>query len=795
MPKRILGWSVAFLLFLGAGSFLAVNRVSHGLSPQGSVAIPGLESPVQVLVDSLGVPRVVASSPADAFRAQGYLHARDRLWQMELFQRTARGTLSELFGPMALESDRFLRTLGLREAAEAALASLDAATLELVEAYVEGVNGAVDGWRGALPPEFLLLRVSPSRWDVAMVLSMEKIMAWDLTEYSTKLQLARARSVLDPAGWEVVRPRYPEDGLTILGDLPPGRSVTAVGVGEERGGGEARGEEWFPSSGAALLASLEPPPLAGRLLDAASAVRASNSWVLGGSRTRSGKPIVANDMHLSLNVPALWYLVVLEAPGLRVAGMSLPGAPGVVAGRTDGVAWAFTNAAVDDADLVLERVDPADTTRYLVPGGSEALRFRTELIQVRGLREPDTLLVRTTRNGPVISGVAALPGEELVALRWVGHQAHGTLGTFLAMNRAASVQELLAALPGFTNPHQNVVFADTTGRFGYWMAGGVPLRRNGAPPPLLPVPGWTGEHDWVGFLPFQEHPHLLDPEEGFVVTANNRQGWDPSTALISGGNWASPHRASRIREEILAEALHDLESTHALQMDAVDLFALRHRERAAASFREAGFPEEARRLEAWAGDTSPESREATLFYRWAEAFRLRARSRVYGSGPAPWFPFSALERGIALWEDGAAAEAVEAAREAMSEGEAPPWGEVHRLVLEHPLGEVPVLGSALGFHQGRYPVAGSPFTVNVADFRRSGGEFLVTAGASQRHVSDLSDPRGRGGFILPGGQSGLPRSPHAMDQLPLWLEGGLHFLELRPTDPNAGVARRITLSP
>lgn len=790
--SRILRWGGAVfgLLVLGAVGIAGVLlRASGARDLPAEVRIDGLEGPAELRVDERGVPHIRAGSLEDALRIQGFVHARDRLWQMELLRRVARGRLSEVLGEAALPSDRFLRIIGLGRAAEATLRELDPATASAIAAYTEGVNAAIAGWEGPLPPEFLVLRFRPEPWTVADALAIEKIMAWDLAEYESTRAWARARAIYPDSVWAVLGPDPDAPSVTILGDRPgapryrPSPAILAMLDGPdappERVGMAPGSEapELDRSRVAALAERAEVPALAARLLEAGSAVRASNSWVVGGSRSRSGKPLLANDMHLALNFPGIWYLTVLEAPGLAVSGMTIPGAPGVVAGRTRGVAWGFTNATLDDSDLFIERLDPGDSARYLVPGGSEPFVRREEVIRVRG-GTADTLQVRETRHGPIVSDLDPLPSGDLLAFQWAGRDPSPTASAILAMNRSGSVDEFLDALRGFRNPHQNVVFADTTGRIGYWMTGRIPLRRGGGPPPVLPVPGWTGDHDWEGYLPFEGNPHLLDPPEGYIVTANHRQGWDEVSERISAGEWATPHRAERILELLVAQPVHDPASLHRIQLDAVDLFAQRMRGVAADAFRRVGGVEEAGLLEGWDGDSGVASVEATLFQGWLQDFRVRVRERLIPAAAGGALAHGTLLRALDHWGSEFFAPEADAAARPLVGTDPAPWGAVHQLHLGHLLADVPLLSGIAGFAPPGVPVRGTNLTVSpgpLSSSRRS-APWRVGYGPSQRHVSDLADPAGAGGYILPGGQSGLPRSRHALDQLPAWLEGGLHPL-------------------
>ncbi len=795
--RRLLGWAglLALLGVLAGGFLVARLRTGPGL-PTGERVVAGLDGPVEILWDSVGIPHVWASTQRDALFAQGYLHGSHRLWQVEMFRRVATGRLSELFGDATLETDRFLRTLGMDRAAEAGASLLSPQTLELLQGYVDGLNAAVDGWEGFLPPEFLILRARPEPFRLADVLALEKIMAWDLSDYESSLDLAEAHALLGADDFRRVAPSYPEDGITILesagveGPAEGSRAVALRSDGAVPIQGADAGGDPGPAAEVGRLAlarsALRPGRTPFDFVGAVGAVRASNAWVVGPGRSASGLPIVANDMHLALDKPTLWYLVGLHAPGLDVVGMSLPGTAGVVAGRTASVAWGFTNAMVDDADLFVERVDPQDPSRYLTPEGSEPFETREEVIQVRG-GAPDTLAVRTTRHGPVITPVEERANGELLALRWVALDPSTTAEALLGMNRATNVSEFLLALSAFSDPHQNVVFGDTLGSWGYWMAGRVP-DRPGPRPALVPVPGWTGEADWRGYLPFEDHPHALNPPSDLVTTANNRQARTPVGDRISGGVWASPYRAERITELLRARWDHDVASMHAIQLDVVSGLALDYRHVAVAAFREIGAEAEAEEVAAWDGSGQLDSRAATLFHAWYEAVQAVLRGEVYGQAEG-YFAYArvleALDRGLSR------EQLAQTARMALEQGSAP-WGEVHQLELDHPMARVPLLGALFGFGENGIPRKGTPHTVNVAEYRATPDGFHVRWGPSQRHVTDLSDMDG-GGFVLPGGQSGFPGGEHALDQLPVWQAGGLIPVPLSRDRVEERTRARLTL--
>ncbi|MFH1764918.1 MAG: penicillin acylase family protein, partial [Gemmatimonadota bacterium] len=692
---------------------------------------------------------------------------------MEMFRRVLQGRLSEIYGPATLDTDRFLRTIGLEEAAVAGTPSPNTPIYRQMERYAEGVNAAMDTWRGFLPPEFVLLRLRPEPWNPVFTQGIEKIMAWDLSDYQTGLNLAAAREVLGDSALAPLMPSYPEWGVTIVDGWP-----------EARAGAAASSSPLPPAPPPELLAQASLPDDVARILELGSVVRASNSWVVGGERSRSGKPLLANDMHLVLNAPNIWFLVGLHAPGIDVVGMSIPGALGVAVGHSKAVAWGFTNAMVDDSDFFVEQVNPDNQDEYLTPDGWAPFETREEVIKVKG-DDPVTLTVRTTRHGPVVTPVESRAGDQLLAFQWVAYTPSNTFQVLMGMAQARNADEFLEAMRGFNNLHQNVVFADTASSWGYWMGGHVPVRASGAPP-QLPVPGWTGEHDWIGWVPFEEKPHVLAPGRGYIATANNAQGRDERARRVSDGGWFGPYRAQRISELLEARDLHDAESLLAIQMDAGSAFVDRHIGRAVDAFRAAGLDDLARRLEIWDRRAELESTEATLFHSWWTSLRLGFMEHYYDGGQG-YFPDRVVEmalEGELILPRGLAEEAARAA----SEYADLPWGEAHTLTLDHPLAVVPVVGSWLRFGRSGIPRVGGPYSVNVGSFNGTRPPFQVLFGPSQRHVVDMADPDGSGGFILPGGQSGYPDNPHSFDQLDLWREGRLWLL---PTERSRVEGRAV----
>ncbi len=751
----------------------------------GEAALPGLEAPVSVALDALGVPHIVATSDADALRALGYLHARDRLWQMEVQRHAAEGRLAEMLGPAAVPSDRYLRTLDIPHAAARSLERMAPATRALLEAYAEGVHRAMSRPPRGRPPELLVLRHRPEPWTALHSAEVARLMAWDLAAGDGELALARAASRV---GLERVRelfPTYPESAAVILA-RGTGTWSARTGRGEGGRSRERTGRDALPGVVLAEADLPEVPALARAVLAGAGMAPASNAWVVGPARSRSGKPLLANDPHLELRAPALWYLAALESPGLRVAGATIPGLPGVILGRNRRIAWGLTNIELDDVDFVIERLS-ADSARVLSSEGWQPVEVVRDSIRVRGAGAvPFTL--RRTGHGPLvatrreITGAAADGEVRAVSMRWTGHDPSDELSAVLGVNRAGDWEAFLAALASWKTPEQSWIYADVDGNIGYAAAGAVPVRRGGRG--LLPTPGWTDEGRWERYLDFDELPRALNPAEGFIVTANHRIVGDEYPHPLEA-RWAAPWRAERIRELLRSGGPFAADDLRRIQMDTLDGFARSAKDLAARAADAIGRGALAQRLRGWDGTVGADRTEPTLFYVWYRALQRLTFEDELGGTYFPGSPFQAwLRAGASRWFDDVRTPPVEdlAALAARAMSEAAPladtrWGSVHTTLGEHVLGDVAPLKGLLRLNVGPRARAGSLYTVNVGDFGRLSPPFVNTHAASFRQVVDLAAPE-EAGVILTTGQAGHPLSRRYRDQVERWWRGELVPLPL-----------------
>lgn len=749
--------------------------------PAGDAALPGLEQAVTVIRDHDGIPHIRAAGTLDAYTALGYLHAQDRLWQMEMARRAGAGRLSEALGgqDFLLRTDRLMRTLGLYRRAEASLAALSPDTRAALDAYAAGVNAYLAHRREALPLEFQLLRLTPEPWRPADSVVWAKVMALRLsTNYRSEIHRARLLARLPP---DRVRELFPL--------ARPDAPTTLAAV------------DGFPPERLAALAAALPPEPPGLGL-------ASNEWVLDGRHTTTGKPILANDPHLELEAPILWYLARIDAPGLSLSGGTAPGMPFHLLGHNGRMAWGFTMTYSDTQDLFVERIDPADPSRYLVPGGGSApFVTRTETIAVAG-GAPQTITVRETRHGPVLSdlegGDLASPGHVLALAFTALGEEDTSVEALHRLNRAGTGGAVRAALALHQSPQQNVAYATTDGTIGLIAPGWVPVRRRGDG--RMPVPGWTGDHDWTGMIPFDQLPQVENPPSGRLVNANNAVVGPDYPHLISA-DWPEPLRARRIEALLDGGGPFSPADAVAQQMDvrstaADDLLPLmlavtpatRQGEQAVAL------------LKGWDRRMDRNRPEPLIFAAWQ-----RELSRALFAGPLGPLLNESLWQNARLVQDtltvnthwcGPAPDACAAvlaasldrALEGLSarHGADPAawrWGDAHRAVLNHRL--LSLVPGVRDLFDLSIPSDGGNDTVNRGShtLSRDDAPFAHGHGAGLRAVYDLSD-LDRSRFIIATGQSGNPLSPYWGNMVHRWRDGGSVELPSQPRE-----AARLILHP
>jgi len=563
-------------------SLVVLGLVAAGLSvftvtrsfPQlaGTAELPGLDAEVSVYRDEAGVPQIVADTAGDLFRAQGFVHAQDRFWEMDFRRHVTSGRLAELFGASQLPTDTFIRTLGWRVVAEAEVALLDPTTLAYYEAYADGVNAYLDGHHGAeLSLEYAVLGLQnadyqPERWTPADSVAWLKAMAWDLrSNLDEEIDRALLGASLSPAQIAALHPGYPYDSHpTIIDGVARETTGTSVADPETTATTTSAATTAGPvpeasvgSTGAAgsvealsgLRTKLTALP---ELLGPAGGEIGSNAWVVSGAHTKSGAPLLANDPHLGAALPSVWYQVGLRCRSLSadcpfdVAGYSFSGLPGVVIGHNKRVAWGFTNLGPDVADLYLEKVT-GDTYEY--DGQQKPLLLRQETIVVAG-GDPVTIDIRATEHGPLVGGlagtnfdrVAGTAGTEL-SLQWTALTPGRTASAIFALNAVTNWTSFRAAASLFDVPSQNLMYADVDGNIGYQAPGAIPVRRLGDG--TVPVPGWSSAYGWTGTIPFDALPQIYNPASGYIVSANNA-AVGPDYPYLLTADWDQGYRAEQI---------------------------------------------------------------------------------------------------------------------------------------------------------------------------------------------------------------------------------------------------------
>lgn len=752
----------------------------------GEISLPGLKKSATVRWNAQAIPHVLAENEHDLFFAQGFLHAQERLWQMEMSRRFLSGRMAEIFGDFALpwkelstqfrgrtsaDLDYFTRLLGIRRAATDSLASLAESQRLYLEAYCSGVNRYIEKCASKPPWEFRLLRHHPEPWQPEDSLTIGKGLAFLLsTALYTRLNfIAVANQLKDqPEKLRGLFPTYPDTG-----------PVTTHAVCDQLGAlsrftsGLVAGGDWHPAGAG------------------------SNGWTVAPHRSTTGGAFLCNDPHLRMTLPSVWYLMHLQAEaassetaGYDVWGATIPGCPLIQLGRNRWIAWGATAAVCDDVELYREKLHPLEPELYRVGASWEKIESRREAIQVRRSQSREKN-IRFTRHGPVISDFSETGrSNEIISLRWTAHEPGQEQAALYNLNRARNWQEFRQSLRHHAVPTLNFVYADRDGNIGYTLAGKIPRRAE--TPTLLPLPGWDENNDWRGYVPFDELPHLYNPPQGVIATANNRVT-DGSYPYYLSHFFEPPHRARRIQDLLSEREKFSPADLAALQLDDIslharELIAVLKADLAQISDPDPVVKNAVDRLLSWDGGCATSSVEAAIFHVFhhrllnnllspdlgAELFAAYVEilnqcivptDRILGDPESSWFADRPRAELVAISLRQTCAELTEGLGTKVENWR---WGKIHRLHMSHPLGRIPVLKPLLGI--GPLPTAGDGMSINLGFYRHS-NPYMQTVGASLRFIADLASPHGSE-VILPSGQSGHPLSPHYADQTELWLNGG-----------------------
>jgi len=783
---------IAFFLYL---YWWSIQRSNPQLD--GTISLSCFDAPVEVLRDKHGIPHIYAQNQADLFRAQGFVHAQDRRWQMEQNRRIARGTLAEVYGEAALDADRFSRTIGFWRAAEAEFAALDTETRQVLAWYAEGVNAYVISRPRRFGAEFNLLRTTPEPWTPMDSLGYAKVTEWGLS-LNWEAELTRLR-LLQHAGAlpaSELEPNYPDGNPIVLEGVD---STELVRLQQTAG---------------LLLNQYEGLK---EWLGVVADGQGSNGWVLAPKASLNRRPILCNDPHLGIQIPGIWYEVHLHAPDYAASGVSFSGVPGVIIGHNADIAWGMTNGMVDVQDLFIERAHPTEANHFADGEAWIEAQIIEEVIHVRRGR-PHIEQVVITHNGPLITGILKMdqegkeetePTDTLaLALRWTGHEAGNNLRAILQLNRARNWEDFSAALADWSAPPQNVLFADDHGNIGYRLAGLVPKREQNLG--LVPAPGWEPAYRWHAFIAPDELPMLYNPPSGRIVSTNNKLVGDDYPYFL-GAEFAPGWRAARAEEMLNKKerlTIRDMEEmqldTHSKYAEALTpWFTLLNSEE----------PWEKAALTAlrrWNYRMDPESSAALIFhFTLIELLEMTFGDKLgdsklgyFGVGENPLFQANGFlwraetrlleiinEHEQSYWyadaQSGrprlreellheALSRAVKHIRSAVGDSMRTwNWGRTHQVRYVHPLGSARLLKNV--FNRGPLPIGGDAFTLNVARFPLRIPLGHVQVAASYRQIFEVGS-WDRAQSITNVGQSGHPLSDLYDDQIMMWKEGDYHAM-------------------
>ncbi|MCP5097740.1 MAG: penicillin acylase family protein [Chloroflexi bacterium] len=792
--KRIGLVLVTLLLVIIVAASITAVIIARRPFPQtdGTITAAGLNDPVNIYRDEYGIPHIYAENEHDLFFAQGYVHAQDRFWQMEFFRHTGLGRISEITGEPGLGFDRFIRTVGWNRAAERNLAYYEAETPELVEimqAYSDGVNAYIGENEGQLSINYNILTAVNDPWEIEPweplhTIAWAMAMAHDLGgNYNAELDRARLIDALGEATTDSLLPGYNYETRPVI--APTDEQINELETSHKP---TTPVVDWSTVS----LDLIGAVPENGFGLGQGAGI-GSNNWVVSGEHTATGMPLLADDMHLGIQMPSIWYEVGLHAPGWNVLGFSFVGVPGVIAGHNDHIAWGLTNLGPDVQDLFIEKINPANPLQYEFMGEWQDIEVVEEIIKVNGA-DDEILEVQITHHGPIVTDVVG-GDKDVLALQWTALETNRVFQSIIALNQATNYDEFKDALQYWDGPSQNIVYADIEGNIAYQTPGLIPIRQNGDG--LTPVPGWTGEYEWEGWIPYAELPALFNPESGYIVTANNAVVDEDYPYLIEI-DWANGDRAQRIvemMETAVSNGNVTADDFATIHFDAKSLVAESYIPLFDnLSSDDAQVQAAIERLRGWDLQERRDSVPAALF----EIFYMHLATAVLADDVGDdlvgdafsqiFFHQLATQPNAVWWDDGNTA--VSESREDimlqaltqtitwfdenvggdMNEWT---WGSIHTATFaSNPLG-----ASGIGLiegivNRGPFPVDGGSSLVNATSWGW-GDPATVRAIPSMRMIVDMSN-LDDSIAVNPTGQSGHPYHPHYDDMIPLWQNGKYH---------------------
>jgi penicillin G amidase len=774
--KRIAYAVLILIAIIAVAAAFFIRNLAHKALPDYNkgISLQGLYAPVEVYRDSFAIPHVYAKNEHDLYLAVGYLLAEDRMWQMDILRRVTEGRLSEILGAGFEDTDLLLRALRFSEKSEKILKTGDPGCLEAINAFADGINQYIKQNDGKLPPEFGILNYKPEYWKPVHTLNMIGYMAWDLKAGWSEILLNDIQKAVDSVRYNQLLPDLLRQQPAVYSNYRAiSHSVTVV-----------------PD----LLLNT-------RLLEklGTDVLEGSNNWAVSGLKSSTGMPLLANDMHLGLNIPGIWYQMHQVVEGkLNVTGLVLPGAPVIICGHNDSIAWGMTNTYVDNLDFYEERINPADSGQYEFNGEWKNFDMKKTLIITSNGKKVEKLL-RFTHRGAVVSGFKHMNGK-VVSMHWVGDEMSDEFRTVMMLNKAKNWSDFREALKTFTSISQNIVYADKKGNIGLYCAAGVPVRQRDIPFGILP--GQTDAYDWKGFVPFDELPYLFNPDCGFVASANNRTV--PPGYPHHIGSWYSlPSRYERIIEMLSSKSKLSIEDFETIQLDQHSKLAERYMPvfiNALSGFNNMDDIEKKVliQLKDWDYSMDGTNGAAAVFetlyqhlirctfadelgplfesYNGVTSVSQNAMDQLLDLKSSPWFDNVNTKDRVETRENdiiSAFSEAVAELRTKMGDDPAVwEWGKIHHLILAHPMSKKRILDRIFSLNRGPFPVGGSFHTISTYGYDAN-KPFDSNHGSSHRHIFDVGN-WDKSLTVIPTGISGIPASKHYCDQTNLYIKGHYH---------------------